>query len=135
MWGILSAFVLIALFSVLIIYSVIDVGTRYGKDTTEFVGGYNLTGFNNSITTIQTKAETMQNTFLTQGIWALATVVISGIFGFAGDMINIIVTPFLMVSFIMSNKLGVPAFVTSVILGLLVLAMIFAIWRLIKIGD
>ena len=36
---------------------------------------------------------------------------------------------------IMIDMFGVPAWVTSVLLGLLIMSVIFAIWRLIRIGD
>jgi hypothetical protein len=135
--NILFAFVLIALFGMLIVTSVVTVGNTYGKNTSEVVGGsLALDKFNNSISSIETNAKAMQSAFESQSIWsAIAGVVVNGIFGIAKDMVLMILTPFGIISGIASNVLQIPVYVTSVILGLLIFGIIFAVWQLLKIGN
>jgi hypothetical protein len=135
--NILFAFVLIALFGMLIVTSVVTVGNTYWKNTSEVVGGsLALDKFNNSISSIETNAKAMQSAFESQSIWsAIAGVVVNGIFGIAKDMVLMILTPFGIISGIASNVLQIPVYVTSVILGLLIFGIIFAVWQLLKIGN
>jgi hypothetical protein len=46
-----------------------------------------------------------------------------------------IYAPFSLISGILKERLGVPTYVTSVLMGLLIFSLIFGIWRLLKIGD
>lgn len=133
----LFAFVLIALFGMLILTAVVQVGNEYGMNNSQVVGGsLSIDKFNSSITSIEQNAKDMQSRFEEQSIWSsIAGVVVEGIFGIARDMFNMILTPFDILSDIMSDLFGVPVWVTSVVLGLLILGVIFGIWRLLKIGD
>lgn len=135
--NILFAFILMSLFGMLILSAVVSVGNTYGKNTTEVVGGsLSLDKFNNSITSIEQNAKDMKARFDKQSIWsAIAGVVVEGIFGIAKDMFLMILTPFGIIADIMSNVLSIPVYVTSVLLGLLILSIMFGIWRLLKIGD
>jgi hypothetical protein len=135
--NLLIGFLFVSLFGMLILSSVLIVGNDYGKNTTEVVGGsLAIDRFNQSITSIEQNSKDMQSRFESQSIWsAIAGVVVNGIFGIAKDMVTMILTPFAILSDIMANILGVPTYVTSVLLGILILTMMFAVWRLIKIGD
>ena len=133
----LFAFILVSLFGMLILTAVVSVADNYGKDTTEVVGGsLSLSKFNNSITSIEENSKALKRTFESGSIWsALAGVVVEGIFGIAKDMVLMILAPFDIVADMLSDIFGVPSWVTSVLLGILILGIILAIWRLIKIGD
>lgn len=133
----LYGFIFFTLFAVLIITAVNEQGTLYGKDVTEVTGGaLNVTAFNNSITTISEDVEGYRETFSKGNIFVtLGDVIFSGIFEIAQSMVNIIVTPFTLMSGIMLNVLHIPKFVTDIIMAMIGLAIIFGIWRLIKIGD
>lgn len=135
--SVIFGFVVITLFATLLISVVNDQGALYGKDTTQITGGsLGISGFNNSVQNFSTTAESLRERFENQNIFvALGDVVISGLFDIAVDMAKMILTPFTLISNILTNVFGVPTFVTNVILGLLVLSIIFAIWRLIKVGD
>lgn len=135
--GTLFAFILISLFGMLIVTAVISVGGNYGKDTSEIVGGsMALDKFNESISNVQDDAQGMQERFAKQSIWsAIAGVVVEGIFGIAKDMIVIILSPFAIITNILIDVLHIPAYVTYVMLALLIFGIIFSIWRLLKIGD
>ncbi len=133
----LFAFILMSLFGMLILTSVVNVGNIYGKDTSEVVGGsLSIDKFNQSISNIESNSKSLKERFDKGSIWsAIAGVVVEGIFGIAKDMVVMILMPFDIISDIMIDTLHIPAFVTSVILGLLILGIIFGIWRLLKIGD
>lgn len=133
----LFAFILVSLFGMLILTAVNYVGDTYSKDTSQVVGGsLSMDKFNSSISSIENNAKAMKTRFDKGSIWsAVAGVVVEGIFGIAKDMVGMILLPFDIVADIMLDVFHVPAFVTSVLLGLLILGIIFGIWRLLKIGD
>jgi len=133
----LFAFILLSVFGMLLLTTVVEVGTEYDMDTSQVVGGaLNLEKFNASISSIESNAKDLKTSFDKQSVWsALAGVVVEGIFGIAKDMVTMILMPFDIMVDIMIDMFGVPAWVTSVLLGLLIMSVIFAIWRLIKIGD
>jgi len=135
--NILFAFILVGLFGMLILTATTQVGENYNKSTTEIVGGsLSLDKFNNSISSVEDNAKSLRASFGSGSVWsALAGVVVEGIFGIALDMVALILMPFDIVVDIMIDIFGVPAWVTSVILGVLIMGIIFAIWRLIRIGD
>ena len=133
----LFAFVLFALFGMLILSAVVEVGDNYSMDTSQVVGGsLALDKFNESVTTVETQARLQQTAFSTKSIWsAVAGLVLIGIFPIAQALASMILTPFKIVSEIASNTLGIPSYVTSVVLGLLIISIILAVWRLLKVGD
>jgi uncharacterized protein YqhQ len=93
-------------------------------------------GFNSTTNTIQSSSENMREKFEKQSVWSsLAGVVVSGIFDIAKTMVIMIITPFTLIGNILINVLHVPAIVTNVILGLIILSVIFGIWSLIKVGN
>lgn len=135
--SILFGFIMATLFATLIITAVNHEGALYGKDTTIVTGGsLNVQNFSANINTVSTNAETLRERFEKQNIFvALGDLVISGVFDIAIDMIQMIITPFTLISNILTNVFQIPSFVTKTILGLLILSMLFGIWRLIKVGD
>jgi len=135
--GILFAFILITLFGYLIIYSVNSIGSDYGMDTTQVTGGsLNENNFYGNVSGISVASQNFMDRFSKGNVWsAIAGVVVDGIFGIAKDMFKLILSPFVLISNIATNLFGVPPIVTSTILGLLILSIIFGIWRLLKIGD
>lgn len=135
--SLLYGFIFFTLFAVLIITAVNEQGTLYSKDVSEVTGGsLNVTAFNNSITKISTDVEGYRETFSKGNIFvALGDVIFTGIFEIAGTMVAIVTTPFTLMAGIMLNVLHIPKFVTDIIMAMIGLAIIFGIWRLIKIGD
>lgn len=133
----LIGFVLMALFGMLILSAVVDVGSEYDMDTSEIVGGsMSLDNFNDSISSIEDNSQTLKAKFERGSVWsAIAGVVVEGIFGIAKDMVGMIFAPFAVLSGMANDVLHVPVYVTSVIFGLLIFGVIFSIWRLLKIGD
>jgi hypothetical protein len=133
----LFAFILISVFGMLILTAVISVGSDYGMDTSEvFAGSLSVNKFNESITNVESNAKSLKESFDKQSIWsALAGIVVDGIFGIAKDMFTMILLPYDIILDLMIDIFGVPVWVTSVLLGLLILGAIFGVWRLLKIGD
>jgi len=133
----LFAFVLVALFGVLIISVVVNTGSEYSMNTSEITGGaLSLDKFNQSITNVQSSAESMNERFAKGNVWSvIAGVVVEGIFGIAVDIFKMLILPFSLITNVMTDILHIPPFVTSIIMALFIFGIIFAIWRLIKIGD
>jgi len=133
----LFAYILIGLFGMLILTAVVSMANDYGKDTSDVVGGsLSLSKFNESISDIEDNSKALKERFDKGSIWsAIAGIVVEGIFGIAKDMVTMILMPFSLISNILMDVFGVPTYVTSIILGLLILGIIFGIWRLLKIGD
>ena len=106
-------------------------------DTTQVTGGsLSIQKFNQSISNIEQSAKDLKTSFDKQNVWsALAGVVVEVIFGISKDMVAMILLPFDIIIDIMMDMFGVPAWVTSVLIGLLIMGVILSIWRLIRIGD
>jgi hypothetical protein len=135
--NLLFGFVFFLLFSIILITIVNTQGAIYGKDVSEVTGGVlNVNTFNESIINVTTSVSEFRESFSKGNIFvALGDVIFTGIFEIAQSMVAIIVTPFTLLSGIMINILGVPIWITDTILALIGLTIIFAIWRLIKVGD
>lgn len=133
----LFAFILLSLFGMLILSAVVSVGNTYEMNTSEVVGGsLSINKFNDSISSVEANSKALKERFDKGSIWsAIAGIVVEGIFGIVKDMVSMILLPFDIVADIMIDQFQLPAYVTSVILGLLILGIIFAIWQLLKIGN
>lgn len=131
-------FILLTLFIFLILTFTTNVAQNNGADTTQLEeGAFSLDPYETFLDDVEDTAnEFRTDRFANQNIFVtLGDLVISGFFGLLIDMVVFITTPFTLLAQIMTNVLGVPLIVTSVILGLIMLSIIFGIWRLIKIGD
>ena len=136
-YNILIAFILITLFGYLLIYSVNSIGSDYGMDITQVTGGsLSENNFYGNVSGVRSASQNFQDRFSEGNVWsALAGVVVEGIFGIAIDMFKIIVSPMSLISNIMTNIFGAPTIVTDILVGILILSIIFGVWRLIKVGD
>ena len=133
----LIGFLLVALFGMMLLTGVTTVGDTYGKDTSEIVGGsMSLDKFNQSISDVEASAEKLSGTFRQGSIWStIAGVVVEGIFGLTKDMFDMVILSLGVLLGIAEDTLGIPAYVTSVIAGIVIFSLIFSVWRLLKIGD
>jgi hypothetical protein len=131
------ALIFMSLFGMLILSAVVTVGNDYDMNTSDVFGGsLSLDKFNSSISDIEDSAKNLKEDFDKGSVWsAIAGVVVEGVFGIGKRMFLLLLTPFDIVSDILLDQFGVPAYVTSVILGLFIISAIFSIWRLLKIGD
>lgn len=135
--GLIFGFILFTLFTFLFLSFVTDTAQDNGLDTTEFEeGAFSLDPYENVLNDVESDAETFRERFERGSIWSvIAGVVVTGIFGIAIDMIALVISPFTLLGQVLSNVLGVPTVVTSVVLGLIILSIIFGIWSVIKKGD
>jgi len=133
----LIGFLLVALFGMMLLTGVSTVSDTYSKDTSEIVGGsMSLDKFNQSISSVENRAETLSDTFREGSIWStIAGVVVEGIFGLTKDMFDMVILSLGVLLGIAEDTLKIPAYVTSVIMGIVIFTLIFGIWRLLKIGD
>lgn len=132
----LFGFVLTSLFAVLILIPVVNVGESYDQDTTEITQSLRLGDLNDTINLVRTSSENMEESFQKQSIWStIAGVIVTGIFTIGKTMGAMAIAPFSILIGIMINVLKIPVIIADVIMGLLILSIIFAIWRLIKIGN
>lgn len=133
----LIGFVLLTMFAVLILTVISISGNNYGKDSTEVIAGFNFTGLNNSLTKIGDSANSEMAAFSKQSIFAPLTaagVVVTGIFQVGINIMNILFAPFTILMSIMTNTLEVPAIITGGVMAIFIFALIFGIWRLVRVG-
>ena len=135
--NILFGLILVGLFGVLILSAVIQTGNEYSLNTSSIVGGsLSLDKFNASISSVSANAQAMNERFAKGSVWsAIAGVVVEGIFGIAIDIFKMMMLPFGLIQDVLVDVLGVPLFVADIILALFIFSIIFAVWRLIKIGE
>ena len=135
--GLMFGFILLTLFSYLLISSIVSVANDNDVDTSDFSeGAFSLDPYENVLNSVEEDAETFRERFEKGSIWSIvAGVVVTGIFGIAKDMVIMIISPFTLLAQILNNVLHVPPIVTGVILGIIILSIIFGIWSLIKKGD
>jgi len=133
----LIGFILFSLTLFLILSFVVDVSNEYGRTADEITeGALDLDPIEESLEAVKSSADTYKEDFADQNIFSIvAGVVVTGIFSIAKNMLDLVVLPFTFFGQILTNILHVPSIITSVILGILIMVMIFAIWRLIKVGD
>jgi hypothetical protein len=133
--NILVAFTLFSLFAFSILVVVNSIGGEYDMDTDQIIEGYNMTGFNDTMHDFETTAERYDEQFQKQSLWSsIAGVIVTGIFDILKGLYTIILTPFALLGAVLVS-FGIPTYVVSVLQGILILVLSFAVWRLIKIGS
>lgn len=130
-------FILFSLFGMLLISATLSMSNTYSKDTTGVTdGSLDLQKFNKSINNVEQNSKDLKASFDKGSIWsAIAGVVVEGIFGIAKDMALMMLAPFDILTDILNDNFGVPAYVTSIMLGILIISVILGIWALIKVGN
>ncbi len=132
--SILVGLVLFVLFASLVLTVAIDFGAEYNKSASEIGGGsLNLSVFETSASDVESSASAYRSRFESGDVDDIDDA--SGIFSVATDMINMITTPFRLLSQVLTNILGVPSLFVNVVLGLLSITLILALWSLLKKGD
>jgi hypothetical protein len=133
----MKTFVIIILFMFLLIFFITQFAQQNGKDTTDFtekIGAGSVQKFANDLNATATN---WKNVFFEQSIFdplTVAGIVLTGMFSLTKTMFNIILTPFGILQSVAVNILGVPVVVVNIAFAVIVLAMIFSIWRLLKTG-
>ena len=128
------ALVLFVLFSILIITVAVDFGAEYGRDSQEIGdGSLNLVEFESVGDSVEGNASAYRESFEAGSVDDVDDA--SGIFGTAKKVVNLITSPFTLLSQIMVNILHVPAIFVNIVLGLLSIVIILGIWRLLRAGS
>lgn len=126
--------VLFVAFTWLILTVAIDFGDEYGREANEIGdGSLDVVDFQTNAEGVEGSAQSYRSRFESGEVDDIDDA--SGIFSVATDIINMITTPFRLLSQIMSNILGVPTLIINVVLGLLSISLIFAIWSVLRKGD
>lgn len=128
--------VIITLFAFILIYWSSSLGVVYDKDTTKLVGGQlNYTGLNDTLESAQNTAETWKQLFTEQtDLFSFGGVVITGIFELAKTMWNFAIAPFVIILDMAQGVLDIPPTITGILIFMIIVTLIFALWRLIKVG-
>jgi len=128
------ALVLFVAFSWLILTVAIDFGAEYGRDASEIgEGSLNVVDFQTSAEGVEGSAQSYRQRFESGDVDDIDDA--SGIFSIASDIINMITTPFKLLSQILVNIFGIPSLIINVVLGLLAISLILGIWRVLRAGS
>lgn len=127
-------------FAILSFY--IGVGNEYGKDTTALTNDYyDFSGINNSLSNVQTEAETLR-TIANQGGGGGAFSLVEGFFDGVGAFFSISFSMFGFVvnlaDFIVVGTLDIifaNPVITGTVIGILIILVLFGIFRFLKQGD
>ncbi len=135
--GILTGLVIFVLFTWLLLSVVVNMGDEYNRDTSTIANGsLNVEDYQKEASEGGEKSSDYRERFSETGgdLGFGDEEDKSGIFSIVSDMGNLIITPFTLLSQIMSNILNVPTLVINVLLGLLAISLLLAIWQLIRTG-
>lgn len=128
------ALVLFVAFSWLILSVTVDFGAEYGRDAQEIGdGSLDIVDFQNTAEEVEGDAQSYRSRFESGDVDDIDDA--SGIFSIATDIVNMITSPFRLISQILVNIFHIPALVVNVVLGLLAISLILAIWSLLRKGD
>ncbi len=129
-----TALVLFVAFTWLILSVAIDFGAEHGVSADSIGdGSLDVVAFRESAEGVEGSAQSYRARFESGNVDNIDDA--SGIFSIATDIINMITTPFTLLSQIASNIFGVPPLIINVLLGLLAIGLIFSIWRMLRAGS
>lgn len=129
-----TALVLFVAFAWLILTVAIDFGAEYGRDAQEIGdGSLDVANFQSTASGIEGSAQSYRSRFESGDVDDIDDA--SGIFSIATDIVNMITSPFRLLSQILVNIFHIPSLIINVFLGLLAIGLIFGIWRLLRAGS
>jgi len=121
-------------FTYLLITVAVDFGAEYGVNSSSIGdGALDGTAYETTVQNVSNTAEGYRTSFESGDVDDVDDP--SGIFSIATNMISLIVTPFTLLSQVLTNILHIPTFIINIVLGLLSIALIFGIWRVLRTGD
>jgi hypothetical protein len=133
--NIVMAFGLFIVFGLSILYSVQSLGDRYDINTgeiTEPLGIENFTQiveeYNETSTNVSDEMMKDKTTFVGEAV------ALTGIWGTLKKITELVRLPFNLITKILA-LVGIPTWVSGLILALMTIGILFALWRLIKIGS
>lgn len=133
---IVIAFMMFSLFTFLSLNLVSQMGTLNEVDTSTIGGdAYSISQLNNSVEGLQGESESLRQRFEDSSEAGLNVETAIGVGQIFNDVVDFIFTPFDILGQILYNILGVPTIITSVVLAILVVSIIFGLWKLFKAGS
>lgn len=121
-------------FTWLLLSIAINIGEEYGKDTTDIGNGsFKASDYKQSIEGLQENTSVYSERF-EDGGGGDDVDDVSGIFSILTDIKSVIVTPFTLLSSMLNNVFNIPTTIINMILGMLGLAIIYGIWRIVRAG-
>jgi len=130
-------FLIFALFSVLIVNSIYEIGFNYGVSDEKMqeatAGALNIDEQESELLVSDERSENFRERFESGDVDDVDDA--SGIFQVAGDIVGVITTPFNLLAKVGKNLIGIPEIVTHTMLAILNLFIIFAGWSLLRKGD
>jgi len=135
--GLIIGFILVGLFIFGMLTFAVSIANDYGRDSSEITNGVvDLDTVESYLDTIHPDAENREEQFKKTGLFSTdGSDIMTGIWDVATGLGTMIVTPFSIVGNILYNIFNVPFVVILVLLGILILILTFAVWRLIKSGE
>jgi len=131
---ILFGLILFVGFSWLLLSVAVDFGSEYGRDSNEIGNGsLSVVDFQSTAEEVEDSASGYRSRFESGKVDDIDDA--SGIFSVATDMINMITSPFKLLSQVLINIFHVPSLIINIILGLLSITFILAIWRVLRAGS
>jgi hypothetical protein len=138
----LKSFIVITLFALALVIILTDFAGNYSHTdasvVTERIGAESI---NSTLITIQGNASGWQETFehigegnIFSDILDVLGLLSVGMFNLVKSMGTFILLPFALFSNILVNVLGIPVIVMNIINVLIILAIVFGIWSLVKRG-
>jgi hypothetical protein len=135
---IMKSFIMIMLFSFLILSAVLIFAGNYGQDTTQVTDRIGLQAINDTLASTQGQATKWEETFFSAtsdpSLLDILGFIAVQVFRLARTMATFIFLPFAIFSNILVNVLGVPIIVANILNVLIILGIIFGIWSLIRRG-
>lgn len=132
--GIVFGMILFATFATLFLGWAIDLGADYGKSSDEISGGaFDTTAVDTMLGSINDNAQTEKTKFESGEMTNVDNAV--GVFSVMNSISSFLFTPWTLLSGILTNVLHVPVLFVNVILSLIILTIVFGIWRLVRAGD
>jgi len=131
---IIVGLVLFTAFAWLILTVAVDFGAEYGRSSDEIGdGSLSVVNFQDTAEGVNDDAQSYRARFESGDVDDIDDA--SGMFSVATDIISMVTTPFTLLGQILTNVFHVPALIIGVFLGLLAIALILAIWRVLRAGS
>jgi hypothetical protein len=130
-------FMWIALFIVVIVSFAIGLGNLYGKSSSDMIGNkINVTIFENEISSSNSQLQASYNATTEDELNTDTNILtIKSIWGSIKNTGSIIISMFNVLKTLIVDVLGIPAVAIYAVIGIFVIGLIFAIWRVISTGQ
>jgi hypothetical protein len=131
------AFLLFALFSVLVVTAIYEIGFNYGVSNEKMneatQGALNIDDIKEKLDGGSTDAENYRERFESGNVDDIDDA--GGVFSVIADMTSLIILPFTLLAKVGENLLGFPPVATYTILTIINLLIIFGGWAVLRKGD